>query len=59
MPKTNRWLWGTYFAVALYLGSTLKTGDLVIRFGVAVLLFFVVPAPFYFAAHRAKRAAKG
>jgi hypothetical protein len=47
MPNESGWLWGTYFGVALYIGSTLKTGNLAIRFGVAILLFFVVPGVFY------------
>lgn len=47
MTKPARWLWGTYFGIAIYLGSSLKTGDLVVRFGVAILLFFVIPGAFH------------
>ena len=47
MTKPSGWLWGTYLFVVFYVASTLKTGDLVIRFGVAILLFFVVPGVFY------------
>ena len=47
MTKPSGWLWGSHFVVAFYFASTLKTGDLVIRFGVAILLFFVIPDAFY------------
>lgn len=47
-------MWGLYFLVALYVGSTLKTGDLVIRLAVAIVLFFVIPAPFWLMARRAR-----
>jgi hypothetical protein len=47
MPNQSGRLWGLYLVVALYVGSTLKTGDLVIRLGLAILLFFVLPGLFY------------
>ena len=54
MTKPLGWLRGIYFAVALYLGSTLTTGDLIVRFGVAIVLFFFIPAAFYALTHRSK-----
>jgi hypothetical protein len=56
MTKPSGWLWGTYYGIAIYAGSSLKTGDLVIRFGVAILLFFVIPGLYYALAARAKAA---
>ena len=51
MARPARWPWGTYFGIATYLGSSLKTGDLVVRFGVAILLFFVIPGAFQVLIH--------
>ncbi len=44
-----------YFVWALYEGSRIRSGDLGVRFGYAILLFFVIPAPFYLAQRRAER----
>jgi hypothetical protein len=57
MAKSFRPCMGLYFGVAIYLGSTLKTGNLLIRFPVAIALFFVIPAPFYYWHRRRMQAA--
>ena len=58
MTKPARQIYGAYFWAALYLGSRLKTGDLLIRFGVVVVLFVIVPVAFYAFATRLKTASR-
>lgn len=55
MNRPSSWLWGTYFVIAFYLGARLKTGDLVVRFGFAFLLFLVIPGIYHLLTKRATK----
>jgi hypothetical protein len=59
MTKPPGGNWWVYYMVAFYLGSRVRTGDLEIRFGVAIVLFFVIPVLVQRVQHRLELPVKG